>query len=199
LESLYDQQVEPKGLLRVKASAEHVFLAGTADWADDSSPLQREVSAAFEQLRDPVYWYLFGIIKDAAESEDLTQETFLRLFRDLHSGQKISNTRGWLFRVAHNLALSKLRQRTVLQPGERVEYAPTDSGLNPEQAAIASEIQRGIERVLGRLSAQESQCLLLRSEGLRYREIAQILDIKISTVAVFLARAISKITDGVHG
>jgi RNA polymerase sigma-70 factor (ECF subfamily) len=181
----------------VKVRAEHLPLPRTAVWTDDVSPLECDVTQVFEALRDPVYWYVFSILKNAAESEDVTQETFLRLFRDLHGGQKISNVRGWVFRVAHNLALTSQRRQAPLPP-DAMNCVPIDTGLNPEQAAIAGETERRVQRALRRLSAQENQCLLLRSEGMRYREIAELLGIKISTVAAFLSRAIGKLTDGSH-
>ena len=66
--------------------------------------LEEKVSQLFELLRDPVYLYLTAVLGNSAEAEDITQETFLRLYRALHRGQVINNVRFWLFRVAHNLA-----------------------------------------------------------------------------------------------
>jgi RNA polymerase sigma-70 factor (ECF subfamily) len=182
----------------VGARVEHIVTAG-GEGATRASALEDHVSAAFESLREPVYWYVFYIVGNAAEAEDISQEAFLRLFRDLHNGQDIANVRAWIFRVAHNLALSVGRERAAITcgDGEAIQALP-DRRPDPEQSAIASETERGIRRALRRLSAQERQCLLLRSEGLRYREIAQILGIRVSTVATFVSRAVSKISEAVH-
>ena len=72
--------------------------------------LEEKVGQLFELLRDPLYLYLKAAIGDAAEAEDITQETFLRLYRELHGGRTINNVRFWVFRVAHNLAF-KERER----------------------------------------------------------------------------------------
>src|SRR6266516_3354255 len=69
--------------------------------------LEEKVGQLFELLRDPVYLYLIAVLGNSAEAEDITQETFLRLYRALHRGQSITNVRFWLFRVAHNLAFDQ--------------------------------------------------------------------------------------------
>src|SRR2546425_13208520 len=69
--------------------------------------LEEKVSQLFELLRDPVYLYLMAVLGNSAEAEDITQESFLRLYRALHRGQAITNARFWLFRVAHNLAFDQ--------------------------------------------------------------------------------------------
>src|SRR2546427_10761617 len=66
--------------------------------------LEEKVGQLFELLRDPVYLYLMAVLGNSAEAEDITQETFLRLYRALHRGHSITNVRFWLFRAAHNLA-----------------------------------------------------------------------------------------------
>ena len=76
--------------------------------------LEEKVSQLFELLRDPVYLYLTAVLGSPAEAEDITQETFLRLYRALHRGQVINNVRFWLFRVAHNLAFDQRSELEVL-------------------------------------------------------------------------------------
>jgi len=81
--------------------------------------LEEKVGELFELLRDPIYLYLMAMLGNPAEAEDVTQETFLRLYRALHRGQSITNVRFFLFRVAHNLAFD-LREKT--QHREYVEH-----------------------------------------------------------------------------
>jgi RNA polymerase sigma-70 factor (ECF subfamily) len=64
-----------------------------------------------------------------------------------------------------------------------------DPGASPEQLALAKESTRRLRAAIGRLPATEQECLALRSQGLRYREIAGILGIGTSTVADVLQRA----------
>ncbi len=159
-----------------------------------------QVTQAFRELHKSVYWYLHGIVANSAVAEDLTQEAFLRLLREFHRGVSIDNQRAWIFRVATNLALShKKSQCTASSLLDVSESGCPDTGPGPEQAVLQAETNRLLSAGMTRLSAQEQQCLLLRSEGLRYREIAEALNIRVSTVATFVTRAVRKLAESVNG
>ncbi len=169
-----------------------------ASLSHDALELEQKVTQAFELLRGPVHRYLVAVLGNPAEAEELTQETFLRLYRHLHSGQSLENVRAWVFRVAHNLAID--RQRTNQNPALGSPICRTelhglrrDLGPSPEERVLDQERLERIHAGLVQLSPQERQCLDLRAEGLRYREIAQTLGISGSSVAEFLRRAIHKL------
>src|ERR1035438_4996358 len=67
--------------------------------------LEAEVVALFDELRDPLLRYLASFGLAIADGEEVLQEVFLALFQHLSRGKSKDNLRGWLFRVAHNLAL----------------------------------------------------------------------------------------------
>lgn len=166
-----------------------------------TSRLEQKVAELFELLRDPIYRYVCRLIGKIPEAEDLTQETFLRLFDSLQKGHAMGNVRPWLYRVAHNLAIDWLRQQG------RVEQAEENSLLlnsiidvkpDAEQRLLANERQRQFRAVMMQLSPQQRHCLFLRAEGLNYREIGEVLGIGISTVATFLGRAIKRIAEEVN-
>ena len=165
-----------------------------------AEPVAEQVTRAFRELHKSVYWYLHGIVANSSVAEDLTQETFVRLLREFHRGASIGNQRAWIFRVATNLALSHKKSqgaaRNLLDVAERV--CP-DASPGPEESLLQAETNRLLSVGMTRLSAQEQQCLLLRSEGLRYREIAEALNIRVSTVATFVTRAVRKLAESVNG
>jgi RNA polymerase sigma-70 factor (ECF subfamily) len=167
-----------------------------------SSRLEQRVIEFFLALRGPLYGYLQGSLRCPAEAEDLTQEAFLRLFRHLRGGGEVANVRAWLFRVAHRLAIDESRrlQRagSVIATDPADEEAVSSQERGAEQRVLDAERQRSMEIALGRLSARERQCLELRAEGLRYREIAEVLSIRIPTVQTMLARAVKKIAEVTH-
>ena len=164
----------------------------------ESETLEQKVTRIFQALRLPVYYYLMASLGDAATADDLTQEVFLRLYAHLHRGRSVENVRLWVFRVAHNLAFDERQrhQRLVwldeLTWDEICANLP-DPALNPEQRALQRERLERLGVALQWLSAQELQCLLLRAEGLRYREIGEILGVATSTVGEFLQRALRKL------
>ncbi len=166
----------------------------------ESVDLEQRVSKVYAEFRDPIYRYLAASFGDAAEAEDLTQETFLRLYVHWAKGKSIADAslRSWLFRVAHNLAIDRERHGGFLRciDHQAAETANLPGPLpTPEQSLLEQERYRGIRNGLALLSPQERQCLNLRAEGLRYREIGQTLEITTSSVAEFLRRAIRKMRE----
>jgi len=65
-----------------------------------AATLDQEVTQVFKQFREPVYRYLVAILRNPSTAEEITQETFLRLYGCLRDGQDIANVRSWVFRVA---------------------------------------------------------------------------------------------------
>jgi RNA polymerase sigma-70 factor (ECF subfamily) len=165
--------------------------------------LEERITQLFDELRGPLYRYLLCLSLNSTEADEIVQETFFRLYRHLHSGGREDNLRGWAFRVAHNISINELKRRrhTALSDLEqRPEFDPTiaDSMLSPEEALIRKEKMIRIHMAMSTLSEQQNECLHLRVEGFRYREIAEILGVTISTVAESLRRAIRKLSEAPH-
>ena len=161
--------------------------------AEDSvrpSALEQEVVDHFDQMRDRLLRYVMGFGLSAQDCEEVVQETFLALFRHLQRGKSQRNLRGWLFRVAHNLGLKK-RQRTRLT--QEIGDSVIDPTPNPEDQFATSQTQKRLLAVLNALPEQDRRCLSLRAEGLRYREIAEILDLSLGGVALALGRSMARI------
>ncbi len=167
--------------------------------SQEASELERVITEVFALLRDPVYRYLQSTLGSRAEAEELTQETFLRLLVHLQKGQPVDHVRAWVFRVAHNLALNALRQRSrqeadVPADWEERRNATANPAPTQEERVIEQELQQRVSRAMSHLSPQERYCLELKAEGLTYREIAEALDVRPGSVATFLARGVRKLT-----
>jgi RNA polymerase sigma-70 factor (ECF subfamily) len=166
--------------------------------ADTYAPpvtLEEEVTQLFEQLRDPLFRYLFSFGLSAQDGEELIQEVFLALFQHLQKGKPRDNLRAWIFRVGHNLAL-KQRQRHRTRPGQPEEGSVernADPEPDPEQQALHNQRQRRLAAVVRALPRQDRECLALRAEGMRYREIAEILGVSLGAVALSLERSFAKL------
>lgn len=163
---------------------------------DSRDRLEEEVVALFDQFRDPLLRYLSSFGLAPADSEEVIQEVFLSLFQHLHRGKSRENLRGWLFRVAHNQAL-KRRYRTRREFETRSEAdardLAIDPGPSPEAQVANSQMQQRLLAVVEALPEQCRRCLFLRAEGLRYREIAGILDMSLGAVSRSLARSLARI------
>jgi len=163
----------------------------------------REITRLFEALRDPVFRQVLRILGSPAEAEDVTQEVFLRLYGEMRAERKIDNPKAWLFRVAHNLAIDRVRANRHTQSWDENEASETWEALaDPaplgEERLAAVEKQEKVRALLSGLSPQERRCMELRTEGLTYREIAEVLGVRITTVETNLARAVKKLMERLH-
>jgi len=184
----------------VEVCAEAEFL----HFQQDALTLEEKVTRYFEQWRDPVYRYLVAVFGRPAETEEITQEAFLQLYRSLHNGQTINNARAWVFRAAHNLALNRIKSQQYVEllddeSWEELRQSLPDAGPTPEQKLLQREKFNRLRAAIARLTLQERQCLHLRTKGLRYREIAEVLSLSTTAVAETLYRAIEKLTKDNNG
>lgn len=182
-----------------KSGVAAAFVVKEAAAECEASPVELEVIALFDELRRPLLRYLATFALPPADAEEVVQDTFLALFQHLRRGKARHNLKGWLFRVAHNLALRRRRDdrrdRQTLSPSSiPPEAAVVDPDLDPERQLAAKQAQETLLAVVDALSDQDRRCLSLRAEGLRYREIAEILDLSISTVSVSLGRSLARIS-----
>jgi RNA polymerase sigma-70 factor (ECF subfamily) len=163
----------------------------------NSTALKQRVTVVFELLRDPVYRYLFRVLDSREEAEDLTQEVFLRLYTYLHKGHMVANVRAWVFRVAHNLAIDQKRRKIQFEPMDSAgRVGVCDPNPGAEQRVLDKEQHNRLQQALASLSIHEKHCLELRAEGLSYKEIADILGMRMPTLVKYLGRIIQKLVRG---
>lgn len=179
--------------------AELCLEAELLDFKTDTLTLEEKVTLYFEQWRDPVNRYVVAAFGDPMEAEEITQEAFLQLYQQLHGGQSIANVRAWVFRTAHNLAANRIKAQQFValldeDDWEELRRTLADTAPNPEQRLLQLETFGRLRVAIARLTTPERQCLHLRTKGLRYREIAEILNLSTSTIAETLYRVIDKLT-----
>lgn len=151
-----------------------------------------EVVELFGNLRKPLLRYLLTFGINVADGEEIVQESFLALFKHLSAGKSRENLTGWLFRVCHNLALKHRETSRFLLNVDSEGLFTVDSSLNPEQQFAQTQRQQKLQSVLRALPEQDRCCISLRAEGLRYREIAEILGMSLGAVSISLARSLSR-------
>jgi RNA polymerase sigma-70 factor (ECF subfamily) len=162
------------------------------------SPLEREVVDLFDQLRNRLLRYLFSFGLPAPDCEEILQETFLALFQHLQRGKSRESLRAWLFRVAHNLALKKrMRSRrdfsSLTESITTAKETVADPAPSPEDQLSHSQNQQRMMAVVEALPDLDRRCLFLRAEGLRYREIAGVLDMSLGAVSLSLGKSMARV------
>ena len=172
--------------------------------ASNASSLAEEVVTLFDQLRDRLLRYVISFGLQVQDGEDIVQEVFLSLYRHLQHGQSQHNLRAWIFRAAHNMALKRRVQLRVagqhVGGDERAVLADLlpDPNPSPEDQMASSQRRDRMLAVVGALPEQDRQCLILRAEGLRYREITEVLDISLGAVALSLERSLARLARAVQ-
>jgi RNA polymerase sigma-70 factor (ECF subfamily) len=162
-----------------------------------SSETESEVVRLFDEHRNRLLRYVLSIGLTVHDGEEIVQEVFLALFRHLQMGRPRDNLRGWIFRVAHNLAL-KERQAGHLridsaELNDAVADRHIDPAPSPEQQLLFSRRQEHLFAAFRALSTRDQYCLHLRAEGLRYREIAEVLDMSLGAVSISLTRSLARL------
>jgi RNA polymerase sigma-70 factor (ECF subfamily) len=165
----------------------------------EAKALHEEVTKIFEDARDDVFRYLITLGLHPPQAQDATQEVFLRLYVEMKKGEEIRNKRAWIFRVAHNYGLQIRAREAVFRPFDPdLEDKLRDRDQSPEFSMLERERMLRLHSAVESLSPQQRQCLQLRAQGLRYREIASAIGIGVSTVSEFLQRAILRLRKAAH-
>lgn len=163
-----------------------------------ASELEEQIIGLFDELRGRLLRYSLSLGLPSADGEEIIQEAFLALFQHLQQGRCRRNLRGWLFRVVHNLSLKRLA-RTGLRNGAvdldgDLANSHADPRPNPEEQLSFSQRQARLLAALQALPEQDQRCLRLRAEGLRYREIAEVLGMSLGSISASLARSLARLS-----
>jgi RNA polymerase sigma factor (sigma-70 family) len=169
------------------------------NWQTNAS-MDTAAELSFEQAFDAhhrlVYRYAAALTRDAALAEDVVQEVFVRLYQNFddaqRAGQCTEMLRAWLLRVTANTARNVLRGRSRAQSRDEsfaahsLQIAASES---PDEAMQRQSEIEAARNALAKLKEPMRSSLLLRHEGLSYKEIAEALDVREANVGSLLARA----------
>ena len=131
-----------------------------------------------------------SVVRDSGLAEDVTQEVFLRLHRNLDSIDNLEMLRPWLIRVALNVAKNTLRTKFRANTREENYVKETDDVVaysvetDFEQRETLSEVNRALNKIKEPLRS----CLILKQQGLSYREIAESLSLNETSIGQYVAR-----------
>jgi RNA polymerase sigma-70 factor (ECF subfamily) len=161
-------------------------------------------ASVFQEYRQPIYNYLLHMTQNQTEAEDLTQDTFIRVHRSLATFRGEASLGTWLYRIATNVSFDHFRRNSTRQAKVSLSFEETDLDRkwvtdeitsSPEQlAAQQSEMSACVEDYVERLPPTYRAALVLHDlQGLKNREIAEVLDCSLDTVKIRLHRARKKL------
>jgi RNA polymerase sigma-70 factor (ECF subfamily) len=139
-----------------------------------------------------VYAVVYGVLHHYETARDVTQEVFLKVFREISHFEGKSKFKTWLYRVAVNAALDEVRRKRPVesldttdagQEEEEHTVVVADKAAGPRELATGAELQKLVGQALEQLSEEHRAVLVLREwQGLSYEEIAEALGIELGTV-----------------
>jgi RNA polymerase sigma-70 factor (ECF subfamily) len=177
-------------------------LTSAAESSHGSAEVESVVIHLFSQFHSRLTSYVLAFGLSQHDAEDIVQETFLSLFHHLERFRPRWNLHGWLFRVAHNLALKRRQAnhvRALDHDHEEILAQHPDPAHNAEEHLAFTQKQQRLRAVFEALPEQDQRCLHLRAEGLKYREIAQILGISLGAVSLSLSRSLARMARATGG
>jgi len=155
-----------------------------------------------EKYQQRIYHVVYGMVRNQEDARDLTQDAFIKAFRNLERFREDSRFYTWLYRIAMNVTIdfTRRRARAPVSAGAEEDVAVRDADRGIEDARRDDGPGRQLERkelhtaildAIEQLPDTHRQVILLREvEGLAYKEIAEVLEIKEGTVMsrLFYAR-----------
>lgn len=152
------------------------------------------ILALYDAHQSELFSFLRSATRDSGTAEDLLQEAFLRLIREMRRGQAPHSPRAWLYRVCANLVTSQGRRRRSAQRWE-LRIAPPEPSVSAEQDFLLREGDQELSLALVELPADARAGLLLSAHGFRGEEIAQLLGRSQLATRSLLFRARAKLRD----
>lgn len=176
-------------------------LAQSLDWSGDESDLVTELQSGSESAFDWLVTYnhaavfnlAYGILSNAADAADVSQEVFLRAFRGIHGFRRGSSLKTWLYRIAVREALNHRRwswrhhrNQVSLEADTENEKAALeleDDDATPFDLLASSELNQAVRTALAAVPEVFRSAVILRDlEGLCYEEVAEVLEVSVGTV-----------------
>lgn len=146
----------------------------------------------FHEHWTAVHRLLSRMVIDPAEAEDLALETFYRLYKNLPQQQNGFHARGWLYKVATNLALQsirsfKRREQYELHAGKDVLEETRES--QPARILAEKEDRYFVRQVLSQMNSRQAEILIMRHSGMSYKDIGAALQLSPTSIGPLLVRA----------
>ena len=151
----------------------------------------------YHETKSAIYGFSLTITKNAADSEDVLQETYLKIWANADRYTAKGTPMSWILMIAKNLSLMKLREKKKHQDLEPEEW---DMEFHIPDSAGTTEDRHLLEAALNLLTLEEREIILLHAvSGLKHREIAELLDMALATVLSKYHRALKKLRKYIEG
>ncbi|QTD48222.1 RNA polymerase sigma factor [Sulfidibacter corallicola] len=170
--------------------------------SEDAALIERFLAgeeAAFAQItmkyRKQVYAIAYRFTRNHAEADDLTQETFIRAFKNLGTFRQEASLKTWLLKICTNLSINMTRSgRITKDSGDQVEDHEQIHPPGYEEGLIFDERKRDLYEAINKLPPKQKETLLLKTfQDLTCEEVATIMKCSVGTVKANVFNALKKL------
>lgn len=167
--------------------------------------IQQRAAAGDEEAFKKIYYlfykklYLFSLalVRTKEAAEEITEDVFIKIWQKKDQISTIYNLRVYLYIATKNTALSYLAKKAkdnLTEPFDNINIELYKSTVTPEELMITSEMYRKIQLQVEALPPRCKMIFkLIREDGLKYKEVSDILNISVNTIDVQIAIAVKKI------
>lgn len=143
----------------------------------------------YNKTKSYVYGYAFSMLNNVTDAEDVMQDTYVNIHKYAYMYNPRNKSLAWILKITKNLCLNKLKKRNRKETDiADIEHTITNSKKNEHHDYVF------VKTILEDLSEEEKKIVILSSiDGLKYREIADLLDLNLSTVLSKYHRAMKKL------
>ena len=141
--------------------------------------------------KNKMFRYAFSIVRNRFEAEDVVQEAMIKVWKKMEKFSEIDNKEAWVITIVRNLAIDKIRAKKKKQTSDINEYFHiSDNAPSPDIQLEQKDAVLKVTEIMGSLQETQREIITLRDiEGYTYQEIADIMDLKVDQVKVYLFRA----------
>ena len=166
--------------------------------AGDQTAFRLIYSGLYRRL----YQFALSLVKTRESAEEIVEDVFVRIWQQRDKITAIQNLQVYLYTATKNSSLNYLSRQakaSITEPFDHIHVELGEPSQTPEQILITAEIQRKIQKAVEALPPRCKMIFkLVREDGLRYREISEILNISVNTIDVQMAIAIKRITTAIE-
>jgi RNA polymerase sigma-70 factor (ECF subfamily) len=155
-----------------------------------------------KQFKNRIYSYAVYMLKNRMDADDVTQEVFIRLWKNIDNFN-MGSSAAYIMKITHNLCLDYIKRRNINLSREYLidevfeeTYAGDNADINPQNVTHWGFMSTRIKEAISRLPDNlRSVFVLYEIEGYKYTEISEALDIPLNSVKVYLMRARLKLQE----
>jgi RNA polymerase sigma-70 factor (ECF subfamily) len=148
----------------------------------------------FALYNKQIYYYIYKLTSCSSTAEDITQDTFVKVYKGLSNTKEDIKLAPWIYRIAYNTFIDYTRRNKIkLEYLDGLDYDDSQfksSSGNPEESYMNTELRSKINKTMNKLNYRYKSILILRDyNNLSYKEIALVMDLTEAAVKSLIHRA----------